>query len=171
MNKTEILEEYKNQEQRLLAAKILDKLEFTKTKNKIQITDFLNLNEQEMAMKLLKKVDYTNYYFFGGRENLERKVLVIYPEKLTEEMSRKNDEKILSIIRIKLPNELEGEYDHRTYLGSCIKIGIEREKIGDILVERTGADIIVKCEVTEFLLQNLASLTRFKSAEITMQSI
>ena len=171
MNKTEILEEYKNQEQRLLAAKILDKLEFTKTKNKIQITDFLNLNEQEMAMKLLKKVDCTNYYFFGGRDNLERKVLVIYPEKLTEEMSRKNDEKILSIIRIKLPNELEGEYDHRTYLGSCIKIGIEREKIGDILVERTGADIIVKCEVTEFLLQNLASLTRFKSAEITMQSI
>ena len=36
MNKTEILEEYKNQEERLLVAKILDKLEFTKTKNKIQ---------------------------------------------------------------------------------------------------------------------------------------
>lgn len=171
MNKTEILEEYKNQEQRLLAAKILDKLEFTKTKNKIQTTDFLNLNEQEMAMKLLKKVDCENYYFFGGRDNLERKVLVIYPEKLTEEMSRKNDEKISSIIRIKLPNELEGQYDHRTYLGSCIKIGIEREKIGDILVEKTGADIITKNEVTEFLLQNLSQLTRFKSAEITMQSI
>ena len=60
MNKTEILEEYKNQEQRLLAAKLLDKLEFTKTKNKIQTTDFLNLNEQEMAMKLLKKVDCEN---------------------------------------------------------------------------------------------------------------
>ena len=47
MNKTEVLEEYKNQEQRLLAAKILDSLEFTKTKNKIQTTDFLNINEQE----------------------------------------------------------------------------------------------------------------------------
>ena len=171
MNKTEVLEEYKNQEQRLLAAKILDKLEFTKIKNKIQYTDFLNLNEQEMAMKLLKKVDCENFYFFGGKENLERKILVIYPEKLTEEMSRKNDDKILSIIRIKLPNELEGQYDHRTYLGSCIKIGIEREKIGDILVERTGADIIAKSEVTEFLLQNLSQLTRFKSSEITIQSI
>ena len=171
MNKTEILEEYKNQEQRLLAAKLLDKLEFTKTKNKIQSTDFLNLNEQEMAMKLLKKVECQNYYFFGGKENQERKVLVIYPEKLTEEMSRKNDDKILSIIRIKLPNELEGQYDHRTYLGSCIKIGIEREKIGDILVEKTGADIIAKSEVTEFLYQNLASLTRFKSAEFSIQSI
>ena len=138
MNRNEILEEYKNQEQRLLAAKILDKLEFTKTKNKIQSTDFLNLNEQELAMKLLKKVDCENYY----------------PEKITEEMSRKNDDKIISIIRIKLPNELEGGYDHRTYLGSCIKIGIEREKIGDILVERTGADIIAKTEVIDFLYQN-----------------
>ena len=100
MNKTEILDEYKNQEERLLAAKILDKLEFTKTKNKIQYTDFLNLSEQELAMKLLKTQKYDNYYFFGGKENLERKILVIYPEKLTEEMSRKNDNKIMSIIII-----------------------------------------------------------------------
>ena len=169
MNKTEILDEYKNQEQRLLAAKILDKLEFTKTKNKIQYTDFLNLSEQEMAMKLLKRQDCNNFYFFGGKDNLERKILVIYPEKLTEEMSRKNDSKIISIIRIKLPDE--GQYDHRKYLGSCIKVGIEREKIGDILVERTGADIIVKCEVVGFLLQNLSALTRFKSAEISNEDI
>ena len=171
MSKTEILDEYKNQEERLLAAKILDKLEFTKTKNKIQYTDFLNLYEQEMAIKLLKKVDYKKYYFFGGKDNSERKVLVIYPEKLTEEMSRKNDEKIISIIRIKLPSELEGQYDHRNYLGSCIKVGIEREKIGDILVERTGADIIAKCEVIEYLLQNLSSLTRFKSADFSTENI
>ena len=171
MNKTEVLEEYKNQEQRLLAAKILDRLEFSKTKNKIQSTDFLNLNEQELAMKLLKKVDCENYYFFGGKDNTERKILIIYPEKLTEEMSRKNDDKIISIIRIKLPNELEGGYDHRTYLGSCIKIGIEREKIGDILVERTGADIIAKTEVIDFLYQNLSSLTRFKSSEISIENI
>ena len=171
MNKTEILNEYKNQEERLLAAKILDKLEFTRTKNKIQYTDFLNLSEQETAMKLLKRLDYSNFYFFGGKDNLERKILVIYPEKLTEEMSRKNDNKIIAIIRIKLPNELEGQYDHRKYLGSCIKVGIEREKIGDILVERNGADIIVKCEVAEFLLQNLSALTRFKSAEISEENI
>ena len=171
MSKTAILDEYKNQDERLLAAKILDKLEFTKIKNKIQYTDFLTLNEQEMAIKLLKKVNYKKYYFFGGKDNVERKILVIYPEKLTEEMSRKNDDKIISIIRIKLPSELEGEYDHRKYLGSCIKVGIEREKIGDILVERAGADIIAKCEVIEYLLQNLSSLTRFKSAEFSTENI
>lgn len=171
MNKTEILDEYKNQEERLLMAKILDKIELTKTKNKIQYSDFLNLNEQESVMRLLKKIGFSNYYFFGGGENVERKMFVCYPEKLTEEMSRKNDKKALSIIRIKLPNELFGEYDHRTYLGSIIKIGVEREKIGDILVEKNGADIIAKEEITKYIMQNLEFLTRFKSSEISLEDI
>lgn len=64
MNKQEIMQEYKDQEEKLLVAKILDKLEFTKTKNKIQYTDFLNLYEQDLADKLLKKIGYKNYYFF-----------------------------------------------------------------------------------------------------------
>ena len=55
MNKQEILEEYKNQEERLLIAKILDKLDFIKTKNKIEYTDFLNLHEQDLVFKLMKK--------------------------------------------------------------------------------------------------------------------
>ena len=171
MNKQEIMQEYKDQEEKLLVAKILDKLEFTKTKNKIQYTDFLNLYEQDIADKLLKRIGYKNYYFFGGRETTERKLLIIYPEKLTEEMARKNHDKIISIIKIKLPNDLKDEYDHRRYLGAIIKLGIEREKTGDIFVRSLGADIIVKNEVVNFLMQNLNSLTRFQSAEIEEQDI
>lgn len=167
MNKQEILQEYKNQEERILVAKMLDKLEFTKTKNKIQYTDFLNLYEQEIALKIMKLVGFEKFYLFGGREDTERKILVMYPEKLTEEMTRKNHNSIITIIRINLPRELEGEYDHRNYLGAIMKIGIEREKIGDIIVVSRGADIIVKEEISEFLLQNLSSLTRFQSAEIS----
>lgn len=171
MNKQEIMQEYKNHEERLLVAKILDKLEFTKTKNKIQYTDFLNMYEQDIADKLLKKIGYQNYYFFGGKESTERKLLIIYPEKLTEEMARKNHDKIMSIIKIKLPNDLKDEYDHRKYLGAIMKLGVEREKTGDIFVRSQGADIIVKNEIVKFLMQNLNSLTRFQSAEIEEQNI
>ena len=171
MNKQEILQDYKNQDERLLIAKVLDKLEFTKTKNKIQNTDFLNLYEQELVNKLLNKIGYKNYYFFGGNDLTERKMLITYPEKLTEEMARKNHSKMMSIIRIDLPNDLEDEYDHRRYLGAIIKLGIEREKTGDIFVRNLGADIIVKNEIVKFLLQNLNSLTRFQSAEISEKSI
>jgi len=171
MNKQEIVQEYKDQEEKILVAKILDKLEFTKTKNKIQYTDFLNIYEQDLADRLLKKIGYKNYYFFGGKESTERKLLIMYPEKLTEEMARKNHSKILSIIKITLPNDLKDEYDHRRYLGAVIKLGLEREKVGDIFVRSLGADIIVKNEVVNFLMQNLNSLTRFQSAEIIEEDI
>ena len=171
MNKQELLADYKNQDDKLLLAKVLDKIEFCKNRNKIEYTDFLNLVQQDLINKFLKKIKFENYYFFGGAGEAERKVLILYPEKLTEEMARKNHSKIMSIIKIKVPIELENEYDHRNYLGAIMKIGIEREKIGDISVKRNGAEIIIKNEVQNFLMQNLGALTRFSSSEILSESI
>ncbi len=171
MNKQELLQNVKNQDEKIFIAKILDKIEFTKTKNKIECTDFLNLYEQEIALSIMRKIGFERFYLFGGKENAERKVLIMYPEKLTEEMAMKNDTNFIKIIQISLPKELGGEFDHRTYLGAIIKLGIEREKIGDILVSRDMADIIVKEEVKDFLMQNLGTLTRFQSANITEKEI
>ena len=171
MNKQELLADYKNQDDKLLLAKVLDKIEFSKSRNKIECTDFLNLAQQDLVNKFLKKAKIENYYFFGGAREAERKLLILYPEKLTEEMARKNHSKIMSIIKIKLPNELENEYDHRNYLGAIMKIGTEREKIGDISVKKYGAEIVIKNEVRNFLLQNLGSLTRFSSSEIQAETI
>lgn len=171
MNKQEILEEYKNQEERLLIAKILDKLDFIKTKNKIEYTDFLNLHEQDLVFKLMKKLNFKNYYLFGGNEISERKLAIFYPEKLDEEMCKKNHKNILKVVQIKLPKELDDEYDHRTYLGALMKLGLEREKLGDIITNSQGAEIIVKNEIFNFLIQNLSSLSRFEKAEIEEKSI
>ena len=171
MNKQELLKDYKNQEDKLLLAKVLDKIEFSKGKNKIENSDFLNLAEQDLVDKFLKKIKFSNYYFFGGAGEAERKILILYPEKLTEEMARKNHGKMISVIQIKLPIELDDEYDHRRYLGAIMKLGIEREKVGDIAVKSRGAEIIVKNEVQNFLMQNLGSLTRFSSAEIEVKDI
>ena len=167
MNKKEILQDIKNQDEKILVAKILDKIEFTKTKNKIQCSDFLNLYEQETALNVMKTVGFENFYLFGGKDNTERKLVIMYPEKLTEEMAKKNHNQLISIIRINLPKDLDGEYNHRVYLGAIMKLGVEREKIGDILVKQSSADIIVKKEILNFLMQNLSALTRFQSAEIT----
>ena len=48
MNKQELLNDYKNQEDKLLLAKVMDRLEFSKARNKIENTDFLNLYEQDL---------------------------------------------------------------------------------------------------------------------------
>lgn len=59
-----------------------------------------------------------------------------------------------------------GKYNHRNYLGGLIKLGIKREKIGDILVFENGADILVLEEIEKFLLANIGTLTRFNKSKV-----
>lgn len=147
----------------LLIAKVLDKKKICNSKNKITYTDFLNEKEQRV---IEKNVKLENAFFYGVNENADRKILVFYPEKLTEELVRKSLKNVLSGIRIILKNDQIGNYEHKNYLSALIKIGIDRGKIGDILVDDYGADIIVFDMNKEFIIQSLSELTRFRKANI-----
>ena len=153
-------------ENKLLISKIADKIRFCETKNKIQTTDFLDQMEQRVVENFLKSQKITNYFYTGGFEEAERKMLIIYPEKLTDIITNINLNEYLNVIRIKLPNEMQGEYSHRNYLGGLMKLGIAREKIGDILVDSSGADILIMPEMLKFLLNNIPSLIRFSKSKI-----
>ncbi len=167
MQKQEILEKYKKEEERLLLSKVLDKLKLSEKSDKIENTNFLDPLEQKVIQKFLTKIKKDGI-FFGGFDEAERKALFIIPEKYKEnkEILLKNQE-IIHSIRIELPKSLKGRYSHRDYLGALMKLGIKREKIGDILVDENGADIIVYNDIVSFLLTNLSNLTRFKGATVT----
>ena len=94
-----------------------------------------------------------------------------YPEKFNEQVVEKNLSSIVQIIRIELPDDLIGKYTHRDYLGAVMKLGVKREKVGDIIVENNGADIIIDKEIAKFLEQNLSELTRFSKSTITVEDI
>ena len=86
-------------------------------------------------------------------------------------MISKNYNKIMSIIRITLPEFEYGKYTHRNYLGGIVKLGLERDKIGDILVQEQGADIIVLKDISQFLIQELPMLKRFENSNIIEKDI
>ncbi len=111
----------------------------------------------------------TNWIIFGGRENADRNVIIFYPEKFSKEMVEKNHSKILEVIRIKLPNNIN--YEHREFLSGIMKLGIKREKFGDILVTNNGADIVSLVEVSKYLKEGLQDLTRFRKSNITIENI
>lgn len=162
-------EKYKDSENKLLVAKIADKFEFCKTRNKITYTDFLDISEMSVVKRILLEEKINNWIIFGGRENADRNIIIFYPEKFSKEMVEKNYSKILEVIRIKLPNNLN--YEHREFLSGIMKLGIKREKFGDILVTNTGADIISLCDVSKYLQEGLNDLTRFKKSIITIENI
>lgn len=167
----EIINEYREKDDKILLAQVLDKIEISEKTNKIQNTDFLDMAQIELVQKFINKIKIENYITYGGFEQAERKMFVIYPEKFNTEVVSKNLNNIVQIIKIQLPNELMGKYTHRDYLGAVIKLGIKREKIGDIIVDNSGADIIVEKDIVKFLIENLGELTRFSKSKITVESI
>lgn len=167
----EVLNDYREKDDKILLAQILDKVEMVEKKNKIEYTDFLDLSQIELVQKFVNKMKIENYMSYGGFENAERKIFVFYPEKFNSTVVEKNLSNIVQIIRIELPDDLKGKYTHRDYLGAVIKLGIERKKVGDIIVDNNGADIIVDKDISKFLLDNLGSLTRFSKSKISIQNI
>lgn len=170
MNKQQILNEYKKQEDRILLSQVLDKIEIAEKREKIEYTDFLDMYQVALVKKFMNKININNYILYGGYENAERNIAIFYPEKYNEEMVQKNYCKVLKVIKIQLGKE-EGKYTHRNYLGGIVKLGMKREKVGDIIVAEDGADIIVKEETAEVLAQELETLTRFQNSKILVAEL
>lgn len=170
MDKQEIINKYSKPEERLLVAKILDKIELCKTKNKIVNTDFLDMYEKSIAQKIITGLNI-NAVFYGGFDGAERTILIAYPEKITREIIEGVYGKLMKAVRIVLPQDLYGRYVHKNYLGAVMKLGIKREKVGDIRVSKEGADVIVATDMAEYIKDKLAELTRFSKAELQVVDI
>lgn len=167
MNRNDILSKITNDEDRFLVAKLLDKIEFVAKRNSVEYTDFLDIRQSKMLEKVMKELKLNNYFLYGGYLEAERNVLVIFPNKLEDvfKQGQFDYNSIVEVIRIKLPNELKGMYSHRDYLGAVIKIGMKREKVGDIITNNNGADLIVLKESAKYILEGLKGLTRFSKSD------
>ena len=171
MDKKTLLNDYRKQEDKICLAQVLDKIEMSKTKEKLQNTNFLDMYQISLVENFLRKIDYKNYKLYGGYEDSERKILIVYPEKYTDEMIEKNYPKFLKVVRIKLQEEDYGKFSHRNYLGGIVKLGLKREMVGDILVRKDGADIITISDFANILEKELPSLTRFQNSKIGIEEI
>ena len=157
-----------NLEEKLLIAKLTDKINECKRKNKIVNTEFLNIYQKNIVQKELNRLKEKNYIFFGGYEDAHSEVLVIYPQKFDKEIVQANMKNIIKVIRIILPKELIGKYEHKNYLSAVMIQGLGRERIGDIIVHHDEAYIIVLKENAEYLKNSLQDLTRFKKSQINV---
>ena len=153
-------------EEKLILAKLNDKIRLSKTRNKIVNTEFLNMYQESVIRKEIERIKLTNYIFTGGYAEAESKILIIYPDKLTEQIIEENTKNIIKVIKIELPNEQKGKYLHKDYLGTLMQFGITRERIGDIIVYNDKAYIIVLQENAQYIKDSLITTKKFKKSNI-----
>lgn len=160
-----------NKEEKILLAKLNDKIRLCKTKNKLVNTEFLNMYQENIIRKELERIKAKNYILTGGYSEAESKILIMYPEKITEEIAKENITNIIKVIKIQLPNEQKGKYQHRDYLGTIMQFGLERERIGDIIVYEDEAYVIVLSENAQYIKDSLQTTKKFKKSKIEIIDI
>ena len=144
-------------EDRLLLAKLWDKICAGQRRNIPANTCFLSPRELEMAGYLFGQQE--GLFTFGGCEGAERKMLCYLPDYLDESALTEEDSPVVCLRAV----FYEGDYpSHRDFLGALIGSGIAREAIGDIYVGSSSCDFFVTAEIAPYLLQNFTSAGRVK---------
>lgn len=144
-------------EDKLLLAKLWDKITVGMRRNIMASTGFLSPREQEMARFLFGEQE--GLHFFGGYAEAERKMLVFLPDYLDESTLISSDSPI-NCLRCSF--YLGDSPSHRDFLGALMGEGISRETVGDICVGQGRCDFFVTREIAPYILQNFTGAGRIK---------
>jgi len=117
-------------------------------------SDFLNLNELNILHTTPKNMFPIPYETFGGYAYAERQMVSFFPDALY--VSENPVEYPISLIRIvPLQKKFAESLTHRDYLGAVLNLGVERNKIGDIIVLEYEAILFVHRKLTGFVMDEL----------------
>lgn len=157
MDRSNIEKIAKTPEDRVLLAKVWDKIHAGLRKNIPASTCFLSLREQELCKYLFGQVEGLS--FFGGYADAERKMLVYLPEYMDESFLQEEDSPLVCL----RASFYEGDSPtHRDFLGALLGAGIGRETVGDICVGNSSCDFFVTAEIAPYVEQNFLSAGRTK---------
>lgn len=132
----------------------------------VTFTSFLDVRQQSVLSRRFSDIDDVNAVFYGGFDTAERNILVFSPDflglsdyDLTENYFKENpDDNPLTVLR--LNKDSFSSATHRDYLGALMGLGIKREMVGDIIVNDSGADIIVVRTIATYIKTELKSVGR-----------
>ena len=91
--------------------------------------------------------------FFGGYEDAERVFFGVFPDWSDI------DTALFPITALTITFRKQDNLSHRHFLGTFMSLGITRESVGDILIEKGRAVAFFKAEVADYILSELKKVS------------
>lgn len=149
-----------NKEEILLRKRLIELSNQAYARDIVTFSDFLNLNELNILHTTPKEMFPVRYETYGGYESSERQMVSFLPDALYYEYTYP-----IQVVEITTSNPKFAEnLTHRDYLGSLMNLGIERCKMGDILLQSNKAILFAREEIGAYIAENL---TRIRHTTIT----
>lgn len=124
-------------------------------KNQFTFTGFLGLADAACFYEMERELSYVPYTVWGGYEEAER-VMIRFG---SGEMLGYEEAFPIACLKISpLSEKFADALTHRDYLGALMNLGIEREILGDILIEEKNAWIFCAQSMSDFISKNLTKV-------------
>ena len=140
-------------EEEVLVGRIQDLAEQCYHRDVPSHTEFLTLAEQDLFYRTVNKIPGVRYVLSGGYEAAERKAALFLPSYAED-----GDASMLpiAVMRISPLNEKFADaLSHRDFLGSLMNLGVERYKLGDILIDGNQAYLICMADMADYICAEL----------------
>lgn len=141
---------YTSDSDKLLLSRIDDAISLSITRQKPYFIAFMSERKQAAALSYLRQLRCEDYLFYGGYEDSERKMLgIFYDEK---------DIKKFPVSAVEFKFRPCDKLSHRDFLGALMALGIERETVGDILIEDGRCVVFVKTEIKDYIASQISKI-------------
>lgn len=140
-----------NREEELFKKRLIDLANTADRRGIVTFTDFMNLNELNIFHSSTGSFSYVETKLFGGYEHAERQMAAFIPDAL----SYSYEYPICSLKIEPLQKKFADALNHRDFLGALLNLGVDRCKIGDILVGDKEAVFFCEKKIAPFLIQEL----------------
>lgn len=160
----------KNEEERLLLARTLDKLDLAQNRSTPAYTHFLSPAERGLVEDMLHAAGRPAHVFFGGYEGAERTVCGFAPDWMDPGDLFPGGEPVAAL---RICFHESAQLTHRDFLGAVLGLGITREKLGDMLVGETACDVVVLRETAAIVQSQIFEVGRYsvKCAPVALDQL
>lgn len=119
-----------------------------------KLTDFLDPREQQIV-KMLIGANNMDIKGLALPRSAERKRMVIAPfyDEIEDEAFQ------LSVLETAFPEKF-AVIEHKDVMGAFLSLGLERKKLGDIIIAEGVIQIVTASEITPYIIANLTSIKK-----------
>ncbi len=159
-----------DKDEQLLRRRFLDLANTAYNRGICMFSDFLNLNEQNIFLSLKNELPRIKYFTYGGFQDAERKILCFCGNEQIDSIEEINYP-ITCIKVVPLNQRFSDSLNHRDFLGAVLNLGIDRSKVGDILIASNEGYLFTHTTISPFILEQLFKVkhTMVSTSQIEQQ--
>lgn len=140
-------------EERLFCRRVEDAVNFVRSRGILRVLPFCSDREQSLAESVFARERFSQYAFFGGYAEAERKMLALAEDEIAQ-----TD---LPLCAVFISHAAQSAAPgHRDYLGALLSLRIGRELLGDIVLVPNGAVVFAHERAADVVENELVEVGR-----------